>query len=291
MTRAIPLRFLDRAKWRALVAGLAALVGACSSCTPPPPPPLELVPDPDAAPAQAQPLEPGDRHEDSLHRAERRSQVQRFAPDLDDWYRIEIPKDGKLSVTVTSSAASESRRFTVALTDERGASTAQPTRAGGRDQVRVAADVKRGVHLVWVGSEAEATGPIPYEIAVEYKPRPQPPPVRKTIKKTDPVEPPPTTSYWETVSAGVLELEEGHDGSLVALISGGQDRGLQVGQRGRFVEAGREIGAFTITEVNPKGSRVRVEGKLAAPVRASTQVQVELLRQGGAGSQSPTGTE
>ena len=260
---------------RALVLATSALamgLAACPKPTPPAPPP-----DPDGRPEQARPLVLEAEGRGPIRRGGRADSLHRRARDLDDWSRIEVSERGSVRVTVATTAPTANRHFSVAITDERGLAVAEPRRAGGRDRVEVGAELKPGTHLIWVGSEPEVDGPIPYEISVEFKERRSPPPP-KPPKATAPA-PQPPQHRWETISAGVLEMERKPDGSLVALIRGGRDLGLANGQRGRFIDAGREIGAFRIIEVYDKGSRVRVEGALDGAVLPSTEVQVDFLRE------------
>lgn len=255
----------------ALVLMLALGLAGCAKKPPPPPPP---PPDADASPPQARPLPLATTRPDSLHRG---------GNDLDDWYRLEIPGEGRLTVSlVATEAAAGLPHLFVALTDERGLSTVQPTRAGGRAEVVVSEAARKGARLVWVGTDPEASGPIPYEIRAEFTPRQRPQPRPKPAPPPRQVEPrpppPPPEPKYTTLTTSVVEVERAQGSSQFATIRGGRDSGLRPGLRGRLLEGGGVIGRFTIVEVYGAGSRVRVDGGLSGSVSSRTVVEVDVPR-------------
>lgn len=254
-----------------LVAALLA-AGCAKQPEPPPPPP---PPDADASPPQARPLALGAPWTDSLHRS---------ANDLDDWYRLEIPGEGTLTLTLSASDPAGLPHLFVALTDERGVSRVQPTRAGGRAQVVVTEPVQRGMRLVWIGTDAEASGLIPYELRADLVPRKRPPPPPKRAPPAPPREveprtpPPPPAPRYETFTSAVVEIERPQGDAQFATIRGGREAGLAPGLRGRLIDGGRVIGRFTVVEVYAAGSRVRIDGGLSGSVSSRTVVEVDIPR-------------
>ena len=74
----------------------------------------------------------------------------------------------------------------------------------------------------------------------------------------------------------VVEVERGQNDAQFATIAAGERAGVRAGAHGRLVEGGRTIGTFEVVEVYPAGSRIRIQGRLAAPVTARTAVEVEV---------------
>jgi hypothetical protein len=253
-------------------AVLLALGPACARPKPPPPPP----PDPDGRPEQAQLVEPDLDHGDSLNRG---------ANDLDDWYRLDLPSDGRLFVTVSGSTEGGAPEYFVAVTDTSGERILARERAGGRE--RFALELKKvdaGPVLVWVGSQPETTTPIGYQLNIDYTPvrKPAPKKVEKKPAPTAPLvrepapAPPPPPPKFEKVTAGVVETSKAPGGSQSLTIAAGANRGVQTGNGGRLVDSGRVIGTFTVMEVYAKGSKVRVNGSLSGAVTSGTVAEVDV---------------
>lgn len=264
MTKANALRAgLGAAALSALIAvGCAApprqtLPAPLPPAPAPPPPP----PDGDATPDQATTLALGVRHSDSLDRAAR---------DLDDWYRIELPKAGTLRVSLSGSSGAALPYVFVSITDGRGLASAQPLRAGGRPRVDLPAQqVSAGTRLVWVGTEPESNAPVAYELRADFTPRAEP------RRATQP--PPPPPPQYRVFPTRLVELGGGAGGAAQeATIAGGVDAGLAVGMRGRLVNAGRVLGTFEIVEVYAKGSRVRIDGKLEGSASGASSAEVDV---------------
>jgi hypothetical protein len=262
------MRDAARGRKRKRIASLVAVATlAAWAGNPRPPPP----PHPNPTPATALPLEIGQLAEHSLNRGQ---------GILDDWYKVEIPGEGTLRVELSAATGTLPSGVIVAMSDEKGLPQIQPTRAGGRDKVELEGPVQPGTEWLWVGTEPEAKGSIPYQLQAYFTPRPvkaglkpkpkrtaAPPPVAK------PAPPPPA---FRTVTTVVVEVERAQGDEQFATIRGGQQMGFQSGLKGRFREAGQVIGTFEIVEVYPKGSRVRVHGHLAGPVTEQTEVDVDV---------------
>jgi hypothetical protein len=243
----------------------AATLVACAK--PPPPPP----PHPNPTPATALPLELGQQAEHSLNRSQ---------GILDDWYKVEIPAEGTLRIELSAPTGALPPGVILAMSDEKGLSQIQPTQAGGRERVELENLVQVGTEWIWVGTEPEAKGAIPYQLQANFTARPVKAAPRPKLKRSAP--PPPVAKpalpppAFRTVTTVVVEVERAAGDEQFATIRGGQQMGFQAGLKGSFREAGQVIGTFEIVEVYPKGSRVRVHGRLSGPVTERTEVDVEV---------------
>jgi hypothetical protein len=216
------------------------------------------------------PLELGQLAEHSLNRDQR---------ILDDWYKVEIPAEGALHVELSAPTGTLPSGVIVAMSDEKGLPQIQPTRAGGRDKVELEGPVQPGTAWIWVGTEPEAKGPIPYQLQATFTPRPTKPVPKPRPKRPPPppvAKPAPPPAAFRTVTTEVVEVERAQGDEQFATIRGGQQMGFQTGLKGRFREAGQVIGTFEIVEVYPKGSRVRIHGHLTGPVTERTEVDVDV---------------
>lgn len=244
----------------------AATLAACASKPPPPRPPH-----PNPTPATALPLELGQLAEHSLNRSE---------GVLDDWYKVEIPAEGTLRIELSAPTGALPSGVILAMSDEKGLSQIQPTRAGGRERVELESPVQAGTEWIWVGTEPEATGPIPYQLQANFTARPVKAAPRPKPKRSAPppplANPAPPPPAFRTVTTVVVEVERAAGEEQFATIRGGQQMGFRTGLKGRFREAGQVIGTFEIVEVYPKGSRVRVHGRLSGPVTEQTEVDVDV---------------
>ncbi len=261
---------LDALRSALAAVSLAAVVG--TGCVAPvkpsgstPPPPVRVVepppPDADGSPDRATLLALGAQHGDSLDRAAR---------DLDDWFRIVLPRAGTLRLSLVGANGASLPHVFVSLTDERGLAAAQAVRAGGRSRVDLPAQqVAAGTRLVWVGTEPESNAPVAYQIRAEFTPKPE-------QKRVPPPLPPPPAPRYQVFATHLVELAGGESGQREATIAGGRDAGLSVGMRGRLVDAGRVLAAFEVVEVFAKGSRVRIEGKLEGRVSAAATAEVDV---------------
>jgi len=242
-----------------------ATLAACASKPPPPPP------HPNPTPTTALSLEFGQLTEHSLNRGQ---------GVLDDWYKVEIPAEGTLRIELSAPSGALPSGVILAMSDEKGLAQIQPTQAGGRERVELESPVQAGTEWIWVGTEPEAKGPIPYQLQAYFTARPVKAAPRPRPKRAAP--PPPTATpapappAFRTVTTVVVEVERAAGEEQFATIRGGQQMGFQTGFKGRFREAGQVIGSFEIVEVYPKGSRVRVKGRLSGPVTEQTEVDVDV---------------
>jgi len=268
-----------RSRWNVLLA--LALALACAKPPPPPPPPAPPPPDPDGTPAQAQPLALHETHADSLDRKH---------GDLDDWYRVEVPKAGTLHVSVQGVGPDGLPDLFAAITDPRGVARVQPTRSGGRPRFELKSEVEAGTWLIWVGSEPESSVIVPYELRPEFQARPVPAALpecptdshrvgKRCVANAVPPAPPPPPRITTT---SVVEVEHGQNDAQFATIAAGERAGVRAGAHGRLIDGGRTIGTFEVVEVYPAGSRVRIQGRLASPITARTSVEVEVHDRGAA---------
>ena len=248
------------ARRRALAAlVLAAGLGGCAK----PPPDL------DAEPAGAVPLPLGERHADTLQCSE---------GDCADWYRLEAPEKGALTVEVGPGArevplekAAPLGGLTARLVDAAGATLATESLAKG-DHLQLHADVAPGTYLV------EIT-PTDREAAVGYA-------LRGVFKAAPPPAKPPPAPRFETRRAAVLEVEGARTQEQTVLLDAGESAQLHPGMRGVLVDSGKKLGQVVIVNVYPDGSRARVEGVLAGPItpRTVAEIQVPLAPEPGAES-------
>lgn len=218
------------------------------------------APDPNASPASAERLAFG---------LERADAVDRSAGDLDDWFLLEFPAAGQLKVVVQGPKGAPLPNLFVALTDSAGQFPGNPTRSGGRPRVELTPLVAKGTRLLWIGTEPEATAMTAYSVRAEFTPRAQPKPQPAVAK---PPPPPPMTVF----ASKVVEFAQGQGETQFATITGGTQAGLRVGLRGRLKDGSQVIGTFQIVEVFSAGSRVRIDGRLAAAVTGQTVVEVDV---------------
>jgi len=264
------MRSLRTSGWVAVIGIVFALAvaGCAKKPRPPPPPP----PDSDATPQAAQPLAFDELHRDS---------ADRTRGDLDDWYRLEVPAAGTVYLELSAAQPHGSLPgLFLVLTERGGVAHVDPTRTGGRTRVVLSREVQPGAYLVWVGTEPEAAGSVPYEIRAHFKPKPLPPKPKPRPKAVAPVAPvvapPPPAPAFETHVTSVVEIERGQDDAQFVTIAGGERMGFQPGFTGRLVDGGRTLGTFEIIEVYSGGSRVKIRGRLSGPVSGRTVVEVDV---------------
>jgi hypothetical protein len=223
---------------------------------PPPPPPR----DDDGTPAEASPLSLGTRHADSLDRSH---------GDLDDWFKIELPRPGTLTVIVEGPNGAALPNLTLAVTDAKGGTLSPPSRTGGRPRVGFGPrELPRGTYLIWVGSEASEAGLVPYEVRTSFtaKVAPAPP-------KTPPPPPPPPKPRFETRGLRLVELSAGGQS---ATIGGGRADGLAVGMTGRLLSKGEAIAKLRVVEVYERGSRVQIDPPVLEAPSGAMSVEVDV---------------
>jgi hypothetical protein len=240
---------------RRVLAGLA-LAAALASCAKP-------LPDLDAEPAGAVLLPFGERHVDTLRCGD---------GDCADWYRLEVPAKGALTVEVGPGAAEVPLTgLTARLVDAEGATVASDSLAkGGHLQLRTV--VAPGTYLVEV-TPADREAAVGYALRGVFKAAPAPPP-------------PPPAPRFETRRAAVLEVEGERTQAPTVLLDAGEAAQLRPGMRGVLVDAGKKLGQVVIVNVYPDGSRARVDGALAGPItpRTVAEIQVPLAPESGAES-------
>jgi hypothetical protein len=217
------------------------------------------APDPNGAPAQAERL---------AFKADRADSVDRGRGDLDDWFLLDFSSAGNLKVVVTGAQGAALPHIFVAITDLSGQFPGNPVRSGGRPRVGLAQQVAKGQRLLWIGTEPEASGATAYSVRAEFAPRVVPRPAT-----TPAPPPPPQVSVYTT---RVVEFAQGQGETQFATVAGGVNAGMRVGLRGRLKDGGRVIGQLQVVEVFPAGSRVRIDGALAAPVTARTVVEIDV---------------
>jgi hypothetical protein len=265
MNASFPLRAMSAVL---LVAGLEACASppapkaaaAAPAQTPAPArAPAPAGADPNGAPAQAERLAFKTDRADSLDRSQR---------DLDDWFLLDFPSAGSAKVIVTGARGAPLLHVSLAITDLSGQFPGNPVRSGGRPRVELAQQVAKGQRLVWIGTEPEATGRADYAVRAEFTPRPAPRPAAAPAPP-----PPPQVTVYTT---RVVEFAQGQGETQFANVAGGANAGIRAGLRGRLKDGGRVIGQLQVVEVFPAGSRVRIDGALAAPVTARTVVEIDV---------------
>jgi hypothetical protein len=222
--------------------------------TPPPPP----AADEDGTPQSPRPLGLVIAHVDTL---------ERDAGDLDDWYRVEVPSAGTLRIAVDGEGGAPLRGLFVALTDLTGQFPGNPTRSGGRSRIQLNPAVPAGPRLLWIGSEAGTAGKVAYSVRVDFTPRAQ---AKPAVAK------PPPAPAVTVFTSRVVEFAQGQGDKQFATIAGGTKAGLAKGMKGRLLDGGRVIGSFEVVDVYPAGSKVQIQGKLAAPITGQTVVEVDV---------------
>ena len=246
--------------------GLFGCAGATSTPAQPARPAAQAQPAPpprdaDGTPGEATALALGAAHTDGIDRSKQ---------DLDDWYRIEIPGQGNLTLRLQGPGAAALPGLTLALTDAKGAVLGATARTGGRSQLTLGPrQVARGPYLVWVGSEGDHTGAVPYEVRTAYAAQQ----VRPPVKKTPPPPPPPPAPRFQVKSLRLVELSAG---GQQATIGGGRADGITVGLQGRLLSKGAVIAKLRVIEVYERGSRVQLEPALSEAPSGATSVEVDI---------------
>lgn len=244
---------------------LALLVAAGCATQPPPPPPRAAAPPPppprdsDGTPPEASPLTLGARHADS---------IDRTRGDLDDWFKLVLPRDGTLTVVLEGPASAPLPNLTLAVTDAKGGTLSAPARTGGRPRVGFGPRVlTRGTYLVWVGSEAGEAGLVPYEVRSSFTPKaPAAPP--KVVEKKEPPKP-----RFETKTLRLVELSAG---GQHATIAGGKSDGVAVGMNGRLLQRGAQLATLRVIEVYERGSRVKLDPPVLEAPSGAMSVEVDI---------------
>lgn len=250
---------------RSLALALALLGAGVSGCAtaPPPPPPAPAPPPPprddDGTPPEASPLVLGARHPDSIDRTQ---------GDLDDWFKLELPQDGTLTVVLEGPSSAPLPNLTLAVTDAKGGTLAAPVRTGGRPRVGFGPRaLTRGTYLIWVGSEAGEAARVPYEVRSSFTAKAAPAP-----RKPAPPPPPPEPRF-ETKTLRLVELSAGGQNATIA---GGQSDGLAVGMSGRLLLRGAPVSQLRVIEVYERGSRVKLDPPVTEAPSGAMSIEVDV---------------
>ena len=145
--------------------------------------------------------------------------------------------------------------------DGRASNTLVRETSGGL-QVNVARSVPAGTYLVGIIAHKDGRA-FDFSVRLGFQPAP-------------PSEPVPEEPEFEIHSSQVLEAVGYGRDTVAVLIESGQSRGMQVGFRGRLVDAGETIGSIVIEQVFPDGSRAKIEGALASPVTHATIAEIQV---------------
>ncbi len=247
----------SRVSLRLLLTGIVAL-GACA----------KRPPDADATPAGANAL--------ALD-TPRRDVLDCRVDDCADWYRLEVPSKGKLTVDLSAMpAAGEDVRISISLADGQGATVARDQTVG-RTAISISAEVTPATYLIAVASNHPSAR---FEYALTTRlVVPPPPPPRKVVappkKRAAPVvvKPPPAPRF-ETKHAQVLEIDETGPHGRAVLLDAGVAQGLRLGLRGRLLDGGRVIAAIEIVEIYPEGCLASVEGGGSSPIGPSSAAEI-----------------
>jgi len=237
-----------------------ALAAALLACAKPPP-------DLDAQPAGALPLALDQRHPDTLECGE---------GDCADWYRLEVPAKGLLTVALGPGAPEAPRGgLSARLVDAQGQTLAVAASANG-EPLELKAPVAAGAALVEV-TPADPKAAVGYALTARFKAAPPPPP------------PPPPAPRFETRRAAVLEVEDARSEQPSVLLDAGEAAGFRPGMRGVLVDGGKKLAEVVIVNVYPDGSRARVQGALAGAIspRTVAEIQVPLAPGGSESAPAP----
>ncbi len=229
---------------RSVAAALAALLLA--GCAKPPPP------DPDGVSAGAGALELGRKRDDSLGCAQ---------GDCADWWRIDVPGNGELTVEIGRGAEGVALTALEArLIDPQGETLDEAVGDSSERTRRLHATVKEGPALVNVA----ATDP---EAQIAYS-------IRATFKRAAPPRAP--EPRFETRRAAVLEVEGRAGAQAFVLLDAGEGAELRPGMRGQLIDGGKSLGSIVIQDVYPDGSRARVEGPLTGKIGPRTVAEIQV---------------
>ncbi len=183
--------------------------------------------------------------------------------DCQDWRWLQPEGEGEITIEIQ--ADSGAAGVEVSLTDEDAERLV--TEAVGRDgRARIVFKPRRARYyvLVIMGS-ADARKQYSYQIRASQ------------VRHVEPPQP-----RYRAVEAMLLEVERRAGGEQTVLIGLGEQRGVQVGLRGRLVEGGKTIAEIEIIEVFPDGSRARLDGAPASRITPETTVEID-VPVGGAG--------
>jgi hypothetical protein len=232
--------------------GLFLLVATAAMCPKP-------APDLDGEPGAARLLEIGTTQADQLHCA---------AGDCQDWYRVQVPGQGDLTIEVRSPISSVADRVLVfALADGRGNQLHRATVSQTEGDASITWQANAGFYMVRVEARDDARAPLPYELTVEFSAPPPPLP--------PPPPPPPPEPRFETLQAELLEVEGDFSKPDAVLIDQGEQAGIRPGLTGRLVNGEDIIAIIEIIDTYPDGSRARVDD-LSGPILPETRVEIDV---------------
>lgn len=234
------------------IAALACLLGgaaagglACGGGLP-----LFHAADTDGAPEQAVAVALGAPVAGALHCG------KGGGPDCADWYRLRPQRPGELAIAVSAERPDGTPApVSLTLADETG----QPlgdAEGSGEPGARIARRVDEPVAFLAAVRTPPGTGEVKYVLQPAMDDGTRAVATRKE-------------------RFTVLEVES-REGEVSVLIDGGLAQGMRAGYRGRLLEGDRPIGRIEVLEVFEQGSRVRVEGPLAAPVTPATVAEIEV---------------
>jgi hypothetical protein len=243
-----------------LILGFVALLAmfACASAPPPP----------HAMPAGAI----------ALSSEPRMDEFNCPADNCVHWYKIDVPKKGKLRVFVESFELEDPPKagflskapdttvpvgYEVTISAPDGKSIAG-AKSAGKKETAVETRVTKGSYMLSVWSE-EPGRAFGYRLTSKFRAAPRP--KARVAKK-------PRPPQFESRAATILEAEGWGEDVEAVLIDLGSTHGMTVGLKGRLIDEGDEIGKVTIKQVYPDGSRAGVDGALTRPLGPDSRVEI-----------------
>lgn len=194
--------------------------------------------------------------------------------DCSDWFALEIPSTGELSLRVEAQAGSEPRgALSLRLhAEEPTDSPLAASRCSGTAACEIRRTVGSGRHLI----ELEVDPGSHFRYVLHAR-------LRSDIAADRPPGPtesrgraPSPTPMSTAVAARIIEFEERPGGTQAVVLDLGEADGMTVGLRGRLLRGRDSIAEIEVREVYPDGSRAQILEGAAGDITKASSAEVDL---------------